>query len=252
MQPPLDRNTIARISSSIIASAVKALAENGKTDQALMLIADQKYLTEAATADMQAAVGLAYVKRGDAKLAQGIFDQAAKNLEAARRYGVGPAPDTQLRFAAIRILALRGQLDAVNAAIQQERSTPGAVVSDARTEYERSQGYQRLVGALLDVKQPGAALNLAKSLTPDATKEAALAAVAVWNASNDRLADARAVYASMNHTQETPARVAVVRNLAISSAKAGDVASALRFAGELKNPSNRRAVLFAIAHMLPQ
>jgi hypothetical protein len=56
----------------------------------------------------------------------------------------------------------------------------------------------------------------------------------------------------MNNTQETPVRAVVVRNLAFYSAKAGDVAAALRFAGELKNPLNRRAVLFAIAHALPQ
>jgi hypothetical protein len=256
IQLPGDPN----IRRGIIASAVKTLAEIGKIDQALTLIADQMYFPEAATADMQAAVGLAYAKRGDAKLAQGIFDQAAKNLEAAQRHAVAaarqhamalPALDTRLRFAVIRILALRGEVDAVNAAVALERSSADAVASDARTDYERNQGYQIVVRALLDAKQPEAALNLAKSLIPDAAKETALSAVAFWDAANDRLADARAVYSSMDKEQET-ARVFVVRNLAIFSTKAGDVASALQFASELKNPSNRRGMLFAIAHTLPQ
>jgi hypothetical protein len=242
IQLPGDPN----IRVGIIASAVKALAEIDKPDQALTLIADQIYLPEAATADMQTAVGQAYAKRGDAKLAQDIFDQAARNVEAARRYN---ALDMRVRFAAIRILALRGQVDAVNAAVQQERSSTDATSSN--TDYHRSQGQQLVVRALLEAKLPEAALNLAKSLTPDATKQGALGFVAFWYASNDRLADAREVYSSMNSTQETSWRAQVVRNIAMFSAKAGGVASALRLADEFRNPTNRRGALFAIAHMWP-
>lgn len=108
-----------------------------------------------------------------------------------------------------------------------------------------------MVAALLDAKQPEAALTLAKSVTPDATKDAALAAVGAWYASNDRLGDARTMLLSMSSTPETTARVAVLRNVAIYSAKAGDVASALKLVGEIRNLQNRRGTLFAMAHMLP-
>jgi len=251
MQPPLDPKAVLRTRNDIVVTTIKALADNGKTDRALMIIADQKYLTEATIADLQAAVGQAFAKRGDAKLAEGAFAQADRNLEAARRYSARPAADMQFRFASIRVLALRGKVDEVNAALQEMKPSLDAAASDASLNYERSQGYQRVVAALLDAKQPEAALTLAKSLTPDATKDAATAAVGVWYASNDRLAEARGVLSSMNSTPETPPRVAVLRNVAIYSAKAGDATSALKLVGEIRNPQNRRGTLFAIAHMLP-
>ncbi|QQO12859.1 hypothetical protein JJB99_25955 [Bradyrhizobium diazoefficiens] len=251
MQPPLDPKVVVRTRNDITVATIRALAENGKTDRALTMIADQKYLTEATTADLQAAVGQAFAKRDEAKLAEGAFDQADKNLEAARRYSVRPAADMQFRLASVRVLALRGKVDAVNAALQEMKPSLDAAASDASVSYERSQGYQRVVAALLDAKQPEAALTLAKSLTPDATKDAAMAAVGVWYASNDRLGDARAVLSSMSSTPETSARVAVLRNVAIYSAKGGGVGSALKLVGQIQNSQNRRGTLFAIAHMLP-
>ncbi len=251
MQPPLDPKVMVRTRNDIVVATIKALAENGKTDRALMMIADQKYLPEATIADLQAAVGQAFAKRGDTKLAEGAFDQADRNLNAARRYSVRPAADMQFRLASIRVLALRGKVNAVNAELQEMKPLLDAAASDASVSYERGQGYQRVVAALLEAKQPEAALTLAKSLTPDATKDAALAAVGAWYASNDRLGDARTVLLSMSSTPQTTARVAVLRNVAIYSAKAGDVASALKLVDEIRNLQNRRGTLFAIAHMLP-
>jgi hypothetical protein len=251
MQPPLDEKALPRVRYDVTVATIKALAENGKTDQALMLIADQKHLTEATVADLQAAVGQAFAKRGDTKLADGAFDQAGRNLEAARKYNVSPVGDIQLRFASIRVLALRGKVDAVNAALQDMRPSDQPGASDASASYERTQGYQRVVTALLDAKQPEAALTLAKSLSPNATKDIALAAVGSWQASNGHFADARALLESIGNVQETFARSAVLRTLAISTAKEGDVASGLKLVGELRNAQQRQGTLFAIAHVMP-
>jgi hypothetical protein len=54
----------------------------------------------------------------------------------------------------------------------------------------------------------------------------------------------------MRIAKDKAARVAVVRNLAIASAKQGDVISALRLADEMHNFPHRRSTLSAIA--LPQ
>ena len=119
--------------------------------------------------------------------------------------------------------------------------------------YERSsQGYQRVVRALLDAKQSEAALNVANSIASDSTKSAALDAIVFWDMTNGRLANAREVLSSLNNTLQTAAQLAILRNQAVSSAKEGDIASALRLVGELHNPSIRRATLFAIARVLPQ
>jgi hypothetical protein len=136
--------------------------------------------------------------------------------------------------------------------LQQLRTSIDTAVADPSTDYERSQGYQRVVGALLDAKQPDAALAIAQSLTPDTTKDNAVANVVVWEANNGKFADARNEFASMSNTQETFARVAIMRNLAVASAKADDVASALKLVNDIKNPLNRRGTLFLIAQTLPQ
>lgn len=250
MQPPLDPKRLPLVRNDIVLAAVKALAEAGKTDGALMLIADQKHLPEEQLAELQTAVGLAFAKKGDANLAQATFDQAQKNLDAAQRYAGSGRAEMLVHLASIRLTALRGQASAVTDALRQFRSSFDGPAADPSTSYDRSQGYQRIVAALLDAKQPDAALVVAQSLTPDATKDAAVANVAVWDASNGRLAEARAVLSSMS-TQETFGRTAVVRNIAVASAKAGDVASALKLVGEIKNPLNRRGALFLIAQTMP-
>ena len=245
VQPPFDPRAVALVRQNVVIAAIKALADAGKTDQALMLLADQKYLTEITVADLQISIGQAFLKRGDSKLAQSSFEQASKNLEAGMRYLV--APNTQVRFTSIKVLALQGKVDDVNAALAQ---VPPSNVTG--TDYERSQGYQRVVAAFLEAKQPEAALAIAKSITPDTSKDAALAGIAIWHATNGRPADARTVQSLMANPPDSPARVAVTRNLAIASAKQGDTAAALRLADEVKNPLNHRGTLFAIALALPQ
>jgi hypothetical protein len=249
MQPRPDSLHMPTVRNTVVIAAVKALAEFGKIDAALLLMVGQKHVTEGEIGDMLTAVGQAFLKRGDAKLAERAFDQAERNLEAARHYTSQRSGEMQFRFASIRLLALRGQTDAVNAALQELRSATAA--ADASTDYERSQGYQRVVLAFLEINQPEAALSIAKAITPDARKDAIIAGIAGWEARNGRLADARAVLSSLSSAQET-ARASITMNLAIGSAQEGDVASALRFAGELHDPSSRRSALFAVAQLLPR
>jgi hypothetical protein len=251
MQPPLDPKFLPGIRVAVLVTAVNALAEIGKTDGALMLMTDQKYLGDAQMADLQMAVAQAFARRGDSKLAEATFDRAQKNLDVARPYPLTQYV-VQLRFASITLLALRGRGDAVKDALQQFEASSDA--SAAGADYPRSQGYQRVVTALLDAKQRAAAVNVASSIVPDAenTKDKALAIIAVRDATDNRLADARAVLSLMGDTQEPYARVAVMRSIAVACAKAGDVASALQLAGEIKNPLFRRGALFLIAQALPR
>jgi tetratricopeptide (TPR) repeat protein len=247
IQPPLDPKALPGVRNTIVTVVIRTLAEAGKTDQALMMIADKKSLTEAQITDLQTAVGQAFAKRGDSRLAQSSYDQAEKSLETARRYAAGSS--VQLQLASIRLLALRGKADAVNAALQQLKSDPAA--TDPRPDYARSLGYQCVVTALLEAKQAEPALAIAKSLTPDTTRDSALAGIAVWYATNGRLADARALLASMGTAAEST-RTAVVRTPAVATAKQGDAAAALKLADEVHNPLNRRGTLLAIAQALPQ
>jgi hypothetical protein len=248
MHPPIASTMLYSTRNDIVVAAVKALAEIGKTDRAQMLMTDQKYPVEYQMADMQIALGQAFAKRGDAKLAQLAFDQAERNLDAARRYNIGPKPALRFRFESIRVLAFRGQADAVSAALEQIRSATG--FSDVSTDYERSQGYQGVGRALLEVRQPEAALSIAKSITPESIKDAVLRDIATWAAMNGRRADALAALALLSKGQES-ARGAVDRALAIAAAKEGDVAPALRLVGEIHDPMNSRGILFAIAQVLP-
>jgi tetratricopeptide (TPR) repeat protein len=246
---PLGPKVVPELHQTGFLAVVNALAGADKVDQALMLMAGQKYLNEISIANPQTAIGQAYLKRGDSKLAQSAFDQASKNQEAGMRYSVGSS--VQVRFISIKLLALQGKVDEVNAALAQLRSD-NAASSNRSTEYEMGQGYQGVVAALLEAKKPDAALSIAKAATPDTAKETSLAQIAIWYATNGRPADARNVLASMTSAPDSGARLAVVRNLAIAAAKQGDAAAALKSADEVHNLPSRRGVLFAVALALPQ
>jgi hypothetical protein len=249
-QPPLDPKALPGVHASVVIGTIRALAEAGKPDQASKLLADQKHLTELQLADLWGSVGAAFAKHGDSKLAPESFDQAEKNLEAAGQHTSGLAV-VSLRFASIRLMALRGKVGEVNAALQQVNSSSDAT-NDQRTSYERTQGYQRIVTALLDAKQPEAALAVAKTIAPDNAKEAVLASLVYWHATNGQLADARNVLALINNASETPARVTAVRYLAVATARQDGAAAALKAAEEIHTPLNRRPTLLAIALALPQ
>ncbi len=250
MQPPIATSMRPDVQHSVVISAVRILAEVGKTDLALMLMGDPKQLTDIEMADMHMVLAQAFASRGAADLAQGALYRAEMSLEAARRYPTGRVAELRIRFATIKLLALRGRADAVEAALAQLRSDPAA--SDPGTAYERSQGYRGLVRALLEAKRFEPALSIAKAITPDATRDTVLADIGAMNAMEGRLADARAVLPLLSNGKDAAEESArVVRALAIASAQAGDVASALRLAGEIRNPSLRRGTLYGIAQVLP-
>ena len=79
MQPPPDPTALPQIRTGVVVTAIKALAEAGQIDQALMLIVDQRYLRAETIADLQTSIGQAFAKRGDAKLAESAYDQAQQN-----------------------------------------------------------------------------------------------------------------------------------------------------------------------------
>lgn len=198
---------------------------------------------------MQAAVGQAYAKRGDSKAAKDFFDRAENSLESARQAAVGPGPQLQLRYASIRLLALRGDGDALKAALQQAASDTSA--QDQRASYERTMGGRRVINALIETKQFQTALEVAKSLTPVTEGDSVLAGIIGALAVDGRTSDARAALALMADG-ETPARLVALRSLAMAAAKSGDVASALQIAAQIQVPAARRATLFVIARAMPQ
>jgi tetratricopeptide (TPR) repeat protein len=126
-----------------------------------MLIAGQQHLNEISIASLQTAIGQAYLKRGDSKLAQAAFDQAVKNQELGMRYAIGSS--IQARFITIKLQALQGKVDEVNAALDQLRSSDNA--GNRSSQSDLGQGYQGVVAALLEAKKPDAALPIAKAAT---------------------------------------------------------------------------------------
>ncbi len=250
IQPPLDPKIGPELRQTALLATINALAGADKIDHALMLIAGQQHLNEISIATLQTAIGQAYLKRGDSKLAQAAFDQATKNQQLGMRYASGSS--IQARFISIKLLALQGKVDEVNAALDQLRSSDNAAGGNRSNQYELGQGYQGVVAALLEAKKPEAALPIAKAAMPDYSKETSLAQIAIWYATNGRPADARNVLASMTGAPDSNPRLAVARNLAVAAAKQGDTASAMRSVEEIHNPTSRRGVLFAIALALPQ
>lgn len=245
LQPPLDR--VEAIRNTIATEAAKALADDGKIEKALTVIADQRYATDYDMADMQAAIGQAYAKRGDAKTAREFFDRAQKNIDAARRFAVGARPDMSFRFATMRLLALRGDGEGLRAALQQVPPD-----TDPSASYERSNGYRRLLGVLLETKQLQPAIDVAKALATPAEKDGAIAGITSRQASDGQLKEARATFALLTDPGETPARLVALRAIAGGSAKAGDVTAALEIVTQISQPLARRATLFAIARVMPQ
>jgi hypothetical protein len=116
----------------------------------------------------------------------------------------------------------------------------------------RMLGYRRVAMALLQVKQFPLALEVAKSMPGSAVdRDGPLAAIALANAANGRIDDARALLSSFGDKTDPKIRASVVGGLAAALAKAGDVPSALQTAARIGDPTSRKATLFAIAQTLP-
>jgi tetratricopeptide (TPR) repeat protein len=239
----------------MFAQIVRALAEVGKIDDALAAIGPvQGKIWELDTADMLTAVAQAYAKRGDKKLADQIFDKAQATLQTGLQKPAANDPVRQydpisLRFALISLLALRGDTAAVKTALQQ----PPPPTADRVAEDFRRGGYRRVVRALLQSKQFPLALEVAKSMPGSAIdRDEMLAEIALANAANGRIDDARVLLSSFGDKTDPRIRASVVGGLAVALAKAGDVRSALQTAAQIGDPTSRKATLFETAQTLPR
>jgi tetratricopeptide (TPR) repeat protein len=240
----------------MFAQYVRALVEAGKIDDALAVIGEvQGKIEESDGADMLTAVAQAYAKRGDKKLADQFFDKAQATLETGLQKPVTNDPVRQydpisLRFALISLWALRGDTAAVKRALQQPPTTDGPA-NRAAQEF-RMQGYRRVVASLLQRKQFPLGLEVAKSMPGSAfDRDRTLGDIALANAVDGRIDDARALLSSFGDKTDPRIRASVIAGLAAALAKAGDVRSALQTAAQIGDSTARRATLFAIAQTLP-
>jgi tetratricopeptide (TPR) repeat protein len=245
--PPLDPK-------GVFVTLVQTLAEMGKIEEALAVIVTLPgSISELNMTDMLTAVGQAYVKRGDTRTAQGFFDKAKATLEAGlgQPNAVGSTA-TQLRFALISVQALRGDTEGVKTALQQ-LPKPADAKAEPLAEIYRTQGYQRVVYALVQAKQYQPALDLAKSMpVSDKDRGFTFANVARMNASNGRINDARAALSLMGDKTDPKLRASIAVSIAVALVKAGDPASAVETAAQVSDPTSRKAALFAVAQELPQ
>jgi hypothetical protein len=188
------------------------------------------------------------------------FDKAQASLQAGLQKAASGAPippyeasrpAIEIPFRMICLLALRGDIEAVKKALPNLPSPPENP-ADRLIEISRVNSYQRLVQSLLLAKQFPLALEVAKSAPGSAMdKNAALIKVALADAANGRIDDARAILALLGD-KDPSIRAVILAGIAAATAKGGDVTSALQTAVQIGDPTIRKATLFAIAQVLPQ
>ena len=226
---------------------VRTLAGLGKAEEALVSIValTNGFGSEVRTADMLTAVGEAYLSRGNPQMAGYAFDVAQAKLEAGKPTALGPLA-AGLQFTLVSLRALRGDTEGVKQGLRQ-LPPPSGSPGDGLSEYFRDQAYQKLILTLLRAKQFQLALEVAKSTQ----KPANLGGVALSDASNGRLDDARAILALIDDKTAPAVRMSVIRGIAVAAAKAGDPVSAVDLASQVSDPTSHRAILLAIAFTLP-
>jgi tetratricopeptide (TPR) repeat protein len=245
----------------VVVEFVRTLAGADRIDDAVASIADiGSRLSEINTADMLTAVAQAYAKRGDTKMAAQYFDKAQASLQAGLQKAASGAPVApndisrpaiEIPFRMVGVLALRGDIEAVKKALPNLPSPPPNP-ADRTIEIARVGGYQRVVQSLLQAKQFQLALEIAKSMPGSAVdKNRALINVAVADAGNGRIDDARAILASLGDI-DPRIQAGILESIAAATAKSGDVTSALQTAAQIGDPTTRKATLFMIAQALPQ
>jgi len=248
--PALDATTRGYLGQTRVVETVKALAEVGKIEDALPLVISARGFPEVDVAQMQMTVAQAYAKRGNTKTAQSLFNVAGQTLEEGRRYAFGSAADA-FQAASISLSALRGDVEAVRAGLQQLQSPPAEnPAMDRIAANNRGQYYQRIVYSLLQTKQFPLALEVAKS-APDSIRDATLALVNSISAANGRIGEARTALALLGDNVAPKVRAVAVRNIAVAMAKAGNLIPAVEMAEQVTDPTCRKGALFAIAQTLP-
>lgn len=231
---------------NVFSTAAKMLAEQGKIEQALVFVA----LNPAGPPDLDllTSLGVAYAKRGDSKMAARFYDRAQSSVESQKVYAVQDDTVMELGLKLIAVRAARGDIDGARAALK-ELPTGSGKPSD-RIEITRNLGYQRLVGLLLWLENPEAALEIAKSgLEPYRTLNVLV--VALWDGEHGRSDETRAIRPLLGDNVDPKIRGTFQRALAIAAAKSGDVISAVALASETDDPAKRRATMLELAHGLP-
>jgi Flp pilus assembly protein TadD len=83
-------------------------------------------------------------------------------------------------------------------------------------------------------------------------RDRVLGEIALANAANGRIDDARALLSSLGDKTDPKIQASVVAALAVALAKAGDIRSAFQTAAQIGDPTRRKATLFEIALSLPR
>jgi hypothetical protein len=231
---------------SVFDAAVRVLAYKGKIEQALaFMVLNPAVLPD--EMEMFVAVGVAYTLRGDPKMAARFYDKAQSILETQEPSAVQDDVFMKLRLARISLQALRGDTDGAKAALME--LPPVSDKPSDRVEINRFIGYQKLIVFLLRTGRFEIALDVAES-APERFRAYSLAAVARWDAEHGRLDDAHAIPSLIGDKADPKVRGAVLRALAIATAKSGDVTSAVALASQTTDPASRRATLFEVAQTL--
>ncbi len=165
MVPALEPTMRDMLAHSNLVQSVRTLAEIGRTEDALLVLATQKNLTGLDVPEMWLAVAQAYVSRGETRRAQRVLDLAGRMLEENRRYAMGSAEEYN-RWSLMSLSALRDDAGAVKTALQQLGPEP----TDSLSARYRREGHQRLVSSLLKAKQFALALEVAKT-APDTLRD---------------------------------------------------------------------------------
>jgi tetratricopeptide (TPR) repeat protein len=251
MAPALDPSARADLDHTRLLESIKALAEAGKTEDALLLMTTlPPGFPERDVAEMQMAVAQAYARRGDARLAARCFDLAAQTLERALSHAY-PSEVEMLQSRSIAVSALRGDTAAVRAGLQRMQSKAESPAADRLSNVIHGRSYQLVVYSLLQAKQFPFAFELAKS-APATVRDNALAMVSVENAANGRIDDARSALTLLEETMDPEIRAATVRAVAVAMAKSGMLVPAVEMAAQVSDLTSRKGTLFAIAQLLPQ
>ncbi|MBR0707131.1 MULTISPECIES: hypothetical protein [Bradyrhizobium] len=230
----------------VFKTAVTMLAEQGKIEQALAFSA--LYPAGAPDADTLEALGVAYAKRGDQKMAARFYDKAQSVVEQRAPGVVQDHTDMELRFDRIILRAARGDTDGVKAALKELPA-----VSDKPSnwvEINRNAGYQRLIVMLLRLDNPRMAADIANS-TPQRYRPFSLLNIAFWDAEHGRLEETREVQTFLKDETDPNIHQSLLRALAVATARSGDVTAAIPIAEQVSDPVRRRAVIFELSESLP-
>jgi tetratricopeptide (TPR) repeat protein len=230
----------------VFSTAAKMLAEQGKIEQALAFAA----LNPAGqpSPDMLQALGVAYARRRDHKMATRFYDKVQSYVTQRAPSVVQDGTAMELRFDQIVLQAARGDADGARAALKELPA-----MSEKPTDWveiNRNAGYQKLIALLLQLDNPGVAIDVARS-SPERYRPYDILLVALWDAEHGRLDESREIMSSLGDATDPKVREALLRGIAIATAKSGDLTAAVAMAEQVSDPVRHRAIMFELAQSLP-